>query len=73
MILSKDDLVVARVLSEDEQFMTVELSKDNEQRFTLDPDEPDRYYIMVFIKMKDEDGPKIWKPWEEGSGDSNYT
>lgn len=68
-----DNLVVARVLSEDDDFMTVEIIKNEERKLTLDPETPDQFYTMLFIKQDDdpdaevEDGVSsvvVYKPWD---------
>jgi hypothetical protein len=58
------DVVVARVLSEDDRFLTVEIAKNNDEKFTLDQEIPDQFHTMIFLKMVD--GQAVaWKPWEE--------
>lgn len=60
------DIIVARVLHEDNAFMTLEVVKDETRELTLNPEKPDRFLTLLFIKQ--EDGATVvWKPWEEES------
>lgn len=58
-----EDLVVARVLNEDDTFVTLEICKDDNRKLQLDPDTPDQFFTMAFMKNT-PDGMIIWKPWE---------
>lgn len=61
---SRDDVAVARVISEDEGFMLLEVMKDETQTFHLDPAvENNRFYTLVFVRF--ENGvPSFVKPWQ---------
>jgi len=57
------DLIVGRVVHEDEKFITIEIAKSNDTPYTLDPETPDRFYTLLFVKS--EDGSvRVWRPWE---------
>lgn len=54
---SQDDVVLARVLHEDDQLMTLEVIKDMTR--VLDVDGGDRFFTLIFTHGK---------PWDEPSG-----
>ena len=56
---------VARVLHEDDKFMTVEIVKDLET--PLNVEEGDQYYSIAFIKRTGLTTAKPWLPWEESN------
>lgn len=66
-----DDLLVARVLNEDNDFITLEVGKRNDVSFTLQRDENnevvggDQFYTLIFVRA-DGGEPEVWKPWEDG-------
>ena len=51
---TEKDLVVGRLVSEDKDFMTIEVLKDNNNHFTLR--EGDQFYTLIFT---------AGKPWEQ--------
>lgn len=61
---SQDDIVVARVVNEDEKFLLVEIPKDDEHVFHLEEGETgsNRFYTMLFTQFKDGE-PTFEKPW----------
>lgn len=61
--LSRDDLVVARVLAEDDRFLTVEIPKSQDETMTLNEETPDQFYVMAFVQP-DDDELAFEKPWE---------
>lgn len=70
MQISKDSILPARVLNEDDDFITLEVAKHDAVTFTLQRDENnqivggDRFYTILFITVEDGQG-RIWKPWED--------
>lgn len=64
MQASGSDVIVARVLSQDDKFMTLELAKSDKESFTLQ--EGDQFLTLIFVTA--EGLPKghlrAWKPWE---------
>jgi len=61
------NILVARVLSEDDKFMTLEVAKDDNTSFTLDPDpnSPDRFFMVIFVHPREDmdNTLEAWKPW----------
>lgn len=61
---SKDDVVVARVVNEDDDFLLVEIPKSDQHTFHLDEDaEANQFYTMLFCAFE-EGQPTFKKPWE---------
>lgn len=58
---STEDIIVGRVISEDKDFMLIEIAKDENRQLTLEPN--DRFYTLVFVRMTDTGKPEFWKPW----------
>lgn len=66
--LSKDDVLPARVISEDSDFMLLEVGKHDGVKFTLDENkEANRFEAIVFVQNNDGD-VKFEKPWERDAG-----
>jgi hypothetical protein len=69
MQIRGSDLSVARVLAEDEKFLTLEVAKTDDVSFTLQKDESgetvggDRFLTLLFVH-RDGGEASIWKPWE---------
>ena len=62
---SQGNLVVGRVVNEDDDFMLIEIPKSDEHTFHLDDDvEQNRFYTMLFCSFKDGE-PTFVKPWEK--------
>jgi hypothetical protein len=57
------DLVVGRVVNEDDDFMLVEIAKDEHRKVNID--EGDQFYTMAFIHQPDDGQMEIWKPWQK--------
>lgn len=55
------DILVARILSEDEDFLTIEIMKDENNTFTLR--DGDRFLTLMFVRQEGGD-LKAFKPWE---------
>lgn len=55
---------VARVLHQDDEFMTVEIAKTNDASFTLDPESTDTFYFLSFLNLKDGKLVNSLAPWE---------
>jgi hypothetical protein len=70
MKIPRDQISVARVLSEDDDFLVLEVGKHDNVTFTLQKDEDgetiggDRFLTVLFIHHTD-DGAEVWKPWED--------
>lgn len=65
---SRDDLVVARVVNEDDDFLLLEIPKSDQHVFHLDDDkEGNRFHTMLFASMRDGE-PTFVKPWERDDG-----
>lgn len=61
-VFTAADLVVGRVVSEDEGFMLVEIMKrEATDTFTLQ--EGDQFYTLAFVRMN-EGKAELWKPWQ---------
>lgn len=56
---------VARVLHEDDEFMTLEVIKHNNHELTLKTD--DRFLSIAFVRSTGEGEAEIWLPWENAS------
>lgn len=62
--IRKGDVHPARVLSEDDDFMILEIGKHDGVSFTLDEDTPDRFYTLLFAKSDGMGGLRIWNPFK---------
>ena len=60
----RDSINVARVLNEDDDFLTLEIAKHSNINMTLDPEIPDRFLFLMFVKIE-EGNALIWTPWKE--------
>lgn len=61
---SKDDMVVGRVVTEDDDFILIEFPKSDEHTFHLSDDKnQNQFYTMLFCSFKDGE-PTFIKPWE---------
>lgn len=58
------NLFVARVIGDrnDKDFITLELAKHDQVIFSLNPDVPDEFYTIVFVK-KDDVRPGVGVPY----------
>lgn len=74
MQLHRDMLFPSRVLHEDDDFLTLEVGKHDDVKFTLRKDESgetvggDRFLTVLFIRFEDGAG-EVWKPWGEDDAD----
>lgn len=59
------DLRVGRILHEDDDLITIEVGKRDDVTYTLDPDTPDRFLTLLFVRNTPE-GVRVWTPWEGG-------
>lgn len=57
------DLVVGRVISQDEGFVLVEIAKDEQRKLSIESG--DQFFTLAFIRMGDDGKPEFWKPWLE--------
>ncbi len=62
---SQDDVIVGRVVSEDDDFLLVEFPKSPDHKFHLDENrEANRFLTMLYVKMIDGQ-PVFGKPWDD--------
>ena len=54
------DLCAARVLHEDDDFITLEVPKDETRKLSVQSG--DRWFVIAFVKARPR--PHVWKPWE---------
>lgn len=68
------DMLVGRVLHEDDDFITMEIGKRDEVVFHLQQNDEgetvggDQFYFLLFVTNQDTfpaGTVRIWKPWEE--------
>jgi hypothetical protein len=59
------DLCVGRVLHEDDDFMTIEVVKNEERPLNIESG--DRYLTLLFVRQVDGAG-QVWKPWKDTDG-----
>lgn len=58
------DIRVARVLHEDEAFMTVEISKDDSRELRIE--DGDRFFTLMFVRRKNgSKDMEAWTPWDK--------
>lgn len=61
---------VARVLNEDDDFLTIEVAKHDGVTFHLQMDDEgetvggDRFLTLVFTKTDGRGGMRTWEPWK---------
>lgn len=63
---SQDDVVVGRVISEDDDFMVVEIGKHDGVKWTVEPlpgEQQMSFYTLLFCRFRDGQ-PTFEKPWE---------
>jgi hypothetical protein len=72
--IDRDDLSVARVLHEDDDFITLEVGKRDDASWHVapvadEPEKPQQFYTILFVTQDSgypgEPYAKVWKPWEE--------
>lgn len=64
--MSREDVVAARVIADDDQFMIVEIAKSDDVEWTVKPlpgEDAVEFWTMVFVSFKDGE-PDFTKPWE---------
>jgi hypothetical protein len=70
MQIGKEMLHVGRVLHEDNDFVTMEIGKHDDVKFTLGQNEEgeivggDRFLTILFVHNIDGH-MEVWKPWEK--------
>jgi hypothetical protein len=61
------DVLVGRVLNEDNDFMILEIGKHEDVTFTLNEgtENPDTFYMLIFVKQSDKQSQTLenWVPW----------
>jgi hypothetical protein len=66
--VSQEDMCAARVVHEDDDFITLEVAKRDDVSFHVAPltedddSPPQQFYILMFFNLKEG---RVWKPWEE--------
>lgn len=63
MELSKQMLCVGRVLFEDDDFMGLEIIKNEERKLKVETG--DRFFTLIFLKRDPDGSAEVWKPWDE--------
>lgn len=67
MQISSDMLAVGRLLSEDDDFMVIEVAKNDKVSFTLQQDEDgetvggDQFFTMLFCRSNGQGGMEIYQ------------
>lgn len=64
MQIPKQMVKPARVLHEDDDFVTVEVGKHDDVSFTLE--DGDEFLTLLFIRSDGEGGMEVWEPWADG-------
>jgi len=67
MKLNGSDIMVARLLHEDDERMTIEVGKSDGISWSvgLEEDTYDRFYTLMFVRVeKFSESLESWKPWE---------
>jgi hypothetical protein len=65
---SKREMRVGRVLSDDPKQITLEIMKEDDPPYTLDPEGGDKFFTVLFIHQPPgATEPKVWLPWEQES------
>jgi hypothetical protein len=68
-ILGKE-ISVARILSEDSNFITLEVAKSDQVSFTLNQDDEgnviggDKFLTLLFVRPNSNEDLEAWKPWQ---------
>lgn len=69
MRIPTSDLKVGRVTHEDDDFITLEIAKHDQVKWTVEPlpgEENQRFFTIMFVHKSDsDDGIEIWTPWEQ--------
>lgn len=62
------EIMVARVVNEDDKFMLLEVMKDQKDTFTLK--EADQFLTFIFVRQGGDGsgGLEVWVPWNDGQG-----
>lgn len=66
--IAGEDVTIGRVLSEDKDFMILEVAKHNEVKFTLsEAPGSNRFLSLLFVRHLDdkEQMLEVYKPWNE--------
>ncbi len=57
-------LRIGRVLHEDDDFLTIEVPKDDQRQLRVE--DGDKFLTFIFVKRDPEDGAMgVWIPWED--------
>ncbi len=65
MALSSDHIRVARVLAQDDKFMTLEVLKTDDEPVHVH--EGDEFLTLIFVRQE-RGGVESWMPWEARDG-----
>lgn len=72
--IPREHLAIARVLSEDDDFATVEVAKHDRVTFHLQQNDAgetvggDKFLTLIWVRKSDEGGMETWIPWEGDNG-----
>jgi hypothetical protein len=72
-LISQDELRPARVIAEDEDFITLEVAKHDDVKWRVAPlpgeenPQPQQFLTLLFVHIVDG-GVEVWTPWEDGNG-----
>lgn len=64
---SQEDVVAGRVISEDDDFMVIELGKHGGVEWTVKPlpgESQMRFETLLFCQFDEDEGVQFVKPWE---------
>lgn len=62
------EVQVARIVSEDDKFLLLEVLKDESETFSLQ--QGDQFYTLMFVRPRDgaaQNELEAWVPWKESS------
>jgi hypothetical protein len=72
MKLMRSDLSPARVVHEDDNFITLEVAKNEDVTWHVAPIGDDniiqRFYMVLFVHKNNRNEMEVWKPWESDEG-----
>jgi hypothetical protein len=74
MQIQRDSLKVARVLQEDDEFITLEVAKNDDASFYVAaPDgidaPPQVFLTLLFVRRADKGVIELWTPWDDDAPD----
>lgn len=66
MEIEKKLIKPARVLHEDDDFLTLEVGKHDDVSFTLDEEGGNSFLTLIFVHADGEGAMEVWEPWADG-------